>query len=96
MGKIRRAFALHGRKWNISEKLRNEIIEALKETETNLTWLEEETGLWKGWTYDVEKKRYYFDDIGNESLMGLWESQWLDEEKEADPFEQKYGMLTEL
>jgi hypothetical protein len=40
----------------------------------NLTW--DEDGVWKGWIYSPEKKRYYFDDIGNESLTGLWESQW--------------------
>ena len=46
---------------------------------TNLTWSEENR--WYGWTYNPQLKRYYFDDIGNESLMGLWEDQWL---KEAD------------
>ena len=43
----------------------------------NLTWAEEELGIWKGWTYSPDKKRYYFDDIGNESLMGLWEDPFL-------------------
>jgi hypothetical protein len=42
----------------------------------NLTWAEEETGLWKGWVYSSTKKRYYFNDIGSESLMELWEDQW--------------------
>ena len=36
-----------------------------------------------GWTYNNNAKRYYFDDIGNESLMGLWEDQWLREADEA-------------
>ena len=46
-----------------------------KESEpTNLTWSEGDR--WYGWTYNPELKRYYFDDIGNESLMGLWEDQW--------------------
>jgi len=58
------------------------IKEALNETPTNLTWNEPENGVWKGWTYNPEKKRYYFDDIGNESLMGLWEDQWLREANE--------------
>jgi hypothetical protein len=49
------------------------------ETPTNLTWSEGD--IWYGWTYNPVKKRYYFDDIGNESLMGLWEDQWL---READ------------
>ncbi len=45
---------------------------------TNLTWSEGDR--WYGWTYNPELKRYYFDDIGNESLMGLWEGQWAKEE----------------
>jgi hypothetical protein len=50
-----------------------------KEGPTNLTWSEGD--IWYGWTYDSNAKRYYFDDIGNESLIGLWEDQWL---READ------------
>jgi hypothetical protein len=45
----------------------------------SLSWMEGE--IWYGWTYNKNKARYYFDDIGNKSLMGLWEDQWL---KEAD------------
>jgi hypothetical protein len=51
--------------------------EAENEEPTNLTWSEGDT--WYGWTYSPEKNRYYFDDIGNKSLMGLWEDQWLRE-----------------
>jgi len=47
----------------------------------NLTWSEGDR--WYGWTYNKSKKRYYFDDIGNESLMGLWEDQWAREEAES-------------
>ena len=50
-----------------------------KEGPTNLTWSEGD--IWYGWTYNTNSKRYYFDDIGNKSLVGLWEDQWL---KEAD------------
>lgn len=62
----------------------DELLRILKEyeendTPTNLTWSEGDT--WYGWTYNEGKKRYYFDDIGNTSLMGLWEDQWL---READ------------
>ena len=49
---------------------------------TNLTWAEGDR--WYGWTFNPVNKRYYFDDIGNESLMGLWEDQWL---READEYE---------
>jgi hypothetical protein len=49
-----------------------------EEMPTNLTWAE--GNRWYGWTYNSIKKRYYFDDIGNESLMGLWEDQWKREE----------------
>ena len=51
-----------------------------KEGPTNLTWSEGDT--WYGWTYSPANKRYYFDDIGNTSLMGLWEDQWLREDPE--------------
>jgi hypothetical protein len=48
---------------------------------TNLTWSEGDR--WYGWTFNPSNNRYYFDDIGNESLMGLWEDQWLREAEEA-------------
>jgi len=41
------------------------------------SWLEGD--MWYGWTYNSNAKRYYFDDIGNKSLIGLWEDQWLKE-----------------
>jgi hypothetical protein len=50
-----------------------------KEHPSNLTWSEGDR--WYGWTYNPSNKRYYFDDIGNESLMGLWEDQWQKESK---------------
>ena len=50
---------------------------------TNLTWSEGDR--WYGWTYNPKLKRYYFNDIGNESLIGLWQDQWL---KEADEYAQ--------
>jgi hypothetical protein len=49
------------------------------EQSSNLTW--DEDGVWKGWTYNRDTNRYYFDDIGNESIMGLWENQWAKEAK---------------
>jgi hypothetical protein len=66
----------------------DELLKALtryeNEEPTNLTWSEGDR--WYGWTYNSNSKRYYFDDIGNESLMGLWEDQWL---READEVESK-------
>jgi hypothetical protein len=63
----------------------DELLRILKQHEeegpTNLTWAEGDR--WYGWTYNSNAKRYYFDDIGNESLMGLWEDQWAREEAEA-------------
>jgi hypothetical protein len=44
------------------------------ESPTNLTWSEGDR--WYGWTYNPQLKRYFFDDIGDESLMALWEGQW--------------------
>ncbi len=57
-----------------------ELLDALAEYEkeeiqTNLSW--EENGLWYGWRYVPEKNKYYFNDIGYESLMDLWEDQIL-------------------
>lgn len=45
----------------------------------NLTWAEEESGLWKGWTYSLENNRYYFDDVGNESLAAFWADEFLNQ-----------------
>ena len=54
----------------------NKIIkEAINEIPTNLTW--DEGLVWKGWTYSTENNRYYFDDIGNESLTELWSEPFL-------------------
>lgn len=57
-----------------------ELLDALakyeqEETLTNLTWSEGD--MWYGWTFDPEKNRYYFDDIGSESLTALWDQQEL-------------------
>jgi hypothetical protein len=41
----------------------------------SLSWMEGD--MWYGWTHDSNAKRYYFDDIGNKSLIGLWEDQFL-------------------
>jgi hypothetical protein len=59
-----------------------ELLDALAEYEkeevpTNLTWSEGD--MWYGWTFNPEQNRYYFDDIGNESISGLWEDQRLRE-----------------
>ena len=43
--------------------------------DTNLTW--DDGDIWKGWTYSLKNNRYYFDDIGNESLGALWDSEFL-------------------
>jgi hypothetical protein len=68
---------------NLYQSITKRIWEMENLNPTNLTWAEEETGLWKGWTYSSEKKRYYFDDIGSESLMEFWETQWVWEEKDV-------------
>ena len=64
----------------------DELLRILKQHEeegpTNLTWCEGDT--WYGWTYNPKLNRYYFDDIGNKSIMGLWEDQWLREADEYD------------
>ena len=65
----------------------DELLRRIKEyeendTPTNLTWSEGDR--WYGWTYNNNAKRYYFDDIGNESLMGLWEDQWAREKERGE------------
>ncbi len=83
MGKIRRALKIHGRERYMNEELIKEIEEAMIEVPTNLTWADEDAGVWKGWTYSPDKNRYYFDDIGNESLMALWNDPFLNQAYEA-------------
>ena len=39
------------------------------------SWMEGDT--WYGWTHNESSNKYYFDDVGNKSLIGLWEDQWL-------------------
>ena len=56
----------------------NDIIEeAMNEIPTNLTW--DEDTVWKGWTYSQTANRYYFDDIGNESLAIFWGDEFLNQ-----------------
>ena len=64
-----------------NDELLRRLSEYKEEGPTNLTWAEGDR--WYGWTYNKSKNRYYFDDIGNESLMGLWEDQWAREEAES-------------
>lgn len=45
--------------------------------EDNLTW--NEGDVWKGWTYSLIKNRYYFDDVGNESLAAFWADEFLNQ-----------------
>jgi hypothetical protein len=49
----------------------DELDRVINEPTDNLSW--EEGGLWYGYTYDSNAGRYYFDDIGHESLIDLWE-----------------------
>lgn len=56
-------------------KLNKMIEEAMNEIPTNLTW--DEGDVWKGWTCNSSRTKYYFDDIGNESIMDLWSEPFL-------------------
>jgi hypothetical protein len=56
------------------DELLRRLAEYKEDGPTNLTWAEGDR--WYGWIYNPVNKRFYFDDIGNESLMGLWEDQW--------------------
>jgi hypothetical protein len=70
-----------------NDELLRRLSEYKEEGPTNLTWSEGDT--WYGWTYNTKLKRYFFDDIGNKSLMGLWEDQWAREaeSEKKDMFE---------
>ena len=81
MDQIRRAFKIYGRKWDMIQDLKKAIEDAKNEPITNLTW-NEDNGLWKGWTYSPEKNRYYFDDIGIESLTEFWADEFLNQAHE--------------
>ncbi len=59
---------------NMYQSIDRAIWEHENSNPTNLTWAEGDR--WYGWTFNPVNNRYYFDDIGNESLMGLWEDQW--------------------
>ena len=59
---------------NLYQSITRRMWEYENESPTNLSWSEGDR--WYGWTYNPALKRYFFDDIGNESLMGLWEDQW--------------------
>ena len=57
-------------------------------------WCDEDG--WRGWNIK-EDGTYYFHDIAEHSLGDIMRLVISDQEKEElDPFEQKYGMLTEL
>ena len=45
--------------------------------DTNLTW--DDGDIWKGWTYSPKKNRYYFNDIGDESLVSFWADEFLNQ-----------------
>jgi hypothetical protein len=47
----------------------------------NLAWREGDK--WYGWTYSHETNKYFFDDMGDESLIALWERQWEWEDKQC-------------
>jgi hypothetical protein len=63
----------------MNEELKQAIEDAQSEIPNNLTWIEEDLGLWKGWTYSPEKNRYYFNDIGSESLTEFWSDEFLNQ-----------------
>jgi hypothetical protein len=67
----------------MNEELKQAIEDAQNEIPNNLTWMEEDLGLWKGWTYSPEKNRYYFNDIGSESLTEFWSDEFLNQAYET-------------
>lgn len=50
----------------------------------NLTWADEAEGVWKGWTYSRSRNRYFFDDVGNESIVELWNDPFLNQAFESE------------
>ena len=47
------------------------IKDAMNDIVVSSVWNDD--GLWRGWDYDIDKNRYYFDDFGSESIAELWD-----------------------
>jgi hypothetical protein len=70
------------------------LAESEKEPYNNLTWLDDD-GLYRAWTFNKDKNRYYFDDVGDESFMEVWGNIFM-QEKSQEKDSMWEGKLVEL
>jgi hypothetical protein len=54
------------------DELTKVIDDARHKPPTNLTWSEGD--MWYGWAYDSKTGRYYFDDVGYDTMFELWQN----------------------
>lgn len=54
------------------EELFRQLAEAERGPITNLTW-EDDDGLYRAWAYNKKQNRYYFNDVGDEMFLKVWE-----------------------
>ena len=96
---IRQIFKIPALRINIFQEvdMYNSITRIMADDESSkiacALWCEEDG--WRGWQIK-ENGTYYFHDIAEHSLGDIMQLVTLESEEEIDPFEQKYGMLTEL
>ncbi len=53
-------------------QLLRDLAEAERGQITNLTW-EDDDGLYRAWSYNKKRNRYYFNDVGDEMFLKVWE-----------------------
>jgi len=80
-----------GQIMNEHEELFKQLAEAEKQPITNLTW-QDDDGLYRAWSYNKKQNRYYFNDIGDEMFLKVWEYIF----KDGGEDELSKGRLVEL
>ena len=55
-----------------NDQLFRDLAEAERGPITNLTW-EDDDGLYRAWSYNKKQNRYYFNDVGDEMFLKVWE-----------------------
>lgn len=58
---------------NLYQSIEKSLSESNNSQPSNLFWCEGDK--WYGWTFDRLKNRYYFEDVGHDSLMNFWENE---------------------
>lgn len=76
-----------------NDQLLRDLAEAERGPITNLTW-EDDDGLYRAWSYNKKQNRYYFNDIGDEMFLKVWEYIFQNDGEDEDDLLQ--GKLVEL